>query len=84
VRGWLIDSANAEGIPYQSSFQLGGTDASAMAQTQGGIPTTTVGVPRRYSHSPVETFDLKDMDNLVKILVAALRRLKPGFNLLRS
>ncbi|MBQ04653.1 hypothetical protein CL673_08140 [Candidatus Bathyarchaeota archaeon] len=84
VRGWLIDSADAEGIPYQSSFQLGGTDASAMAQTRGGIPTTTVGIPRRYSHSPVETFDLKDMDNLVKILVAALRGLKPGFNLLRS
>ena len=84
LRDWLIEAAQAEGIPFQSSYQLGGTDASAMAQTRGGIPTTTVGVPRRYSHSPVETFDLKDMAGLVQVLIAALRGLKPGFNLLRS
>jgi len=84
LREWLIETAEAEGLPYQSSYQLGGTDASAMAQTRGGIPATTVGVPRRYSHSPVETFDLKDMANLVKILAAALKGLGPGFSLLRS
>ena len=84
LREWLIETAEAEGLPYQSSYQLGGTDAKAMAQTRGGIPATTVGVPRRYSHSPVETFDLKDMSGLVEILVAALKRLKPGFRLLRS
>ena len=81
---WLTGAAEAEGEDYQSSFQLGGTDANAMAQTQGGIPATTVGVPRRYSHSPVETFSLNDMAGLVRILVAALRGLKPDFNLLRS
>ncbi len=81
---WLIGAAEAEGAAYQSSFQLGGTDAKAMAQTRGGIPATTVGIPRRYSHSPVETFSLNDMADLVRILVAALRGLEPGFNLLRS
>jgi endoglucanase len=81
---WLIGAAEAEGEPYQSGFQLGGTDAKAMAQTRGGIPATTVGIPRRYSHSPVETFSLKDMSGLVEILVAALKKLKPGFRLLRS
>jgi putative aminopeptidase FrvX len=43
-----------------------------------------VGIPRRYSHSPVETFSLRDMSGLVEILVAALKKLKPGFRLLRS
>jgi endoglucanase len=81
---WLIGAAKAVGEPYQSSFQLGGTDAKAMAQTRGGIPATTVGIPRRYSHSPVETFSLHDTAGLVRILVAALRGLEPGFNLLRS
>jgi endoglucanase len=81
---WLIGAAKAESEHYQSSFQLGGTDAKAMAQTRGGVPATTVGVPRRYSHSPVETFSLEDMAGLVKILIAALRELKPGFRLLRS
>lgn len=84
LRGWLTETAEAEGIPYQTSYQLGGTDASAMAQTRGGIPAITVGVPRRYSHSPVELFDLKDMEDLVNILVAALKRLGPRFRLLRT
>jgi putative aminopeptidase FrvX len=54
-----------------------------MAQTRGGLPAVTVGVPRRYSHSPVEVFDLKDLANLVKILVAALKGLDLGFDLHR-
>jgi len=83
LREWLVGAAEDEGIPYQSSFQLGGTDASAMAQTRGGLPAITVGVPRRYSHSPVEVFDLKDLENLVRIMTAALKRLGPGFNLRR-
>jgi hypothetical protein len=32
----------------------------------------------------VETFSLEDMAGLVRILIEALRGLKPGFNLLRS
>jgi endoglucanase len=84
LRRWLTETAEAEGLPYQMSYQLGGTDASAMAQTRSGIPAITVGVPRRYSHSPVELFDLKDLENLAKILIAALKRLEPGFKLLRA
>jgi len=84
LRRWLTDTAEAEGLPYQTGYQLGRTDASTMAQTRGGIPAITVGVPRRYSHSPVELFDLKDMENLVNILVTALKRLGPGFRLLRT
>jgi endoglucanase len=81
---WLIGTAEAEGEPYQSSIMLGGTDAKSMAQTRGGMPATTVGIPRRYSHSPVETFSLEDMAGLVRILIAAFRGLKQGFRLLRS
>jgi endoglucanase len=55
-----------------------------MAQTRGGIPAITVGVPRRYSHSPVELFDLKDMKDLAGILVAALKALEAGFDLHRA
>jgi endoglucanase len=83
LRNWLVNTAEELQIPYQMSHMLGGTDASAMAQTRSGIPTTTVGIPRRYSHSPVELFDLKDMEALVKILVASLGKLTSGFNLSR-
>ena len=83
VREWLVETATAEGIPYQSGLMHGGTDASAIMQTGAGIPAVTMGVPRRYSHSPVEVFDLKDLRNLVEILVAALKRLDAGFNVHR-
>lgn len=83
VRRWLIETAEAEGIPYQSGLMHGGTDASAMMQTRSGIPAVTLGIPRRYSHSPVEVFAMSDLENLVKILVAAIKRLDAGFSLQR-
>ena len=84
VRRWLVEAAEAEGIPYQTGFMHGGTDAKAMAQTRGGVPAATIGLPRRYSHSPVEVFALRDLENLVKILVAAVKRLDEGFSLVRA
>lgn len=75
VAKWLRRVANEEGIPFQSGFMHGGTDALALMQTRGGLPATTIGVPRKYSHSPIETFDLKDLDRLIKLLTAALKGL---------
>ena len=83
VREWLKAAADVEGIPYQENFQFGGTDAGAMAKTRAGIPASTIALPRRYSHSPVEAFYLEDLENLVKILVAALEGLGPGFDVSR-
>jgi endoglucanase len=84
LREWLTITAENLDENYQSAFQLGGTDASAMAQTRGGIPAITVGIPRRYSHSPVETFSLDDMAGLIRILESAIRGIKAGYSLLRS
>lgn len=84
VRKWLKKTAEDEGIPYQENFQYGGTDAGAMAKTRAGVPTSTIALPRRYSHSPVEVFDAKDLENLVRVLVAAVKGLDSGFSLLRA
>jgi putative aminopeptidase FrvX len=84
VRGWLKATADAEGIPYQENFQFGGTDAGAMAKTRAGIPTATIALPRRYSHSPVEAFYISDLEDLVRVLVAAIKGLEPGFDLSRA
>lgn len=72
VAEWLRKVAEAEGIQFQSGLMHGGTDAKALMQTRGGLPATTIGVPRKYSHSPIETFDLKDLKRLIEILVSAL------------
>jgi endoglucanase len=83
VRKWIVDTAEAEGVQYQTAFMHGGTDADALAQTKAGLPSLALGIPRRYSHSPVELFALKDLEKLVKILVAALKGLDKNFNLHR-
>jgi endoglucanase len=83
IANWLREMAEEKGIPYQSGFMHGGTDALALMQTKGGLPATTVGIPRKYSHSAIETFDLKDLNNIIKLLLAGLRDLDEGFKLHR-
>lgn len=83
VREWITETAIREKIPYQTGFMHGGTDASAMAKSKEGIPTVAFGIPRKYSHSPVEVFSLKDLDGLVTIFIAALKSLDSSFKLNR-
>ena len=75
---WLKDAADAQGIPVQLEVGSGGsTDASAIHLTKGGIPSTTVSIPSRYLHSPVEVLDTEDLEAGVKLLIAALKQ-KPA------
>jgi endoglucanase len=85
VREWLIETAEKEKIPYQIGAGISGTSDIATTQQSGsGIPTVSLCLPRRYSHSPIEVFDLMDLQNLVKLLVSALKSVKTGFNLERG
>jgi endoglucanase len=83
IRRWLTETADRKRIPYQTGFMHGSTDASAMAKSKGGVPTVAFGIPRRYSHSPVEVFDIKDLESLVKIFVQALSGLDSSFRVNR-
>jgi endoglucanase len=72
---WLKEAADANSIPVQMEVGSGGTtDATAIHLTKGGIPSTTVSIPSRYIHSPVEVLDCNDIEAGVKILVAALKK----------
>jgi endoglucanase len=54
--------AAAQRVPYQLAVTGGGmTDAAAAHLGSGGIATLQVNIPRRYSHSPVELLDLRDL-----------------------
>src|SRR5262249_34872650 len=48
--------------PLQRAATMGYavTDAAAVDIANYGVPTVVLGIPRRYSHSPVCTFDLND------------------------
>jgi putative aminopeptidase FrvX len=79
IHGWLRRTADVHKIPYQIGLMSGGTDAMAMMQTRGGVPSATIGIPRRYSHSPVEVFAPSDLENLVEILKFAIEELDASF-----
>jgi putative aminopeptidase FrvX len=71
----LIETAEAEGIPYQiKQPALGSTDGGAIHRSQEGVPTAVVAVPCRYIHAPASLLDLADFANAVKLMKAALHR----------
>lgn len=75
VKKLLIDTAEEEGIPYQTEVSEGGTtDATAIHLTREGIPTGVLSVPTRYIHTPVEVVSLDDIENTIKLLVAAIEK----------
>ena len=76
----LHDTAEAEGIPFAVEVTRGDThtDADAVYLTRAGVATGLVSIPLRYMHSPVETVDLDDIEQAVRVLVAFAFRLEPG------
>ena len=75
---FLRETADAEGIPYQIRQPGGGgTDSGAIQRSLAGIPTVSVSVPHRYTHSPVSIARIEDWKNTINLLDAALKRITP-------
>ncbi len=75
----LVRTAQANDIPFQFKQPgVGGTDAGAIQAAGEGVPAVTVSVPSRYIHSPVCVLSKEDLENTVKLVDAAFRRLGPG------
>jgi endoglucanase len=76
----LRDVAAKAGIPLQAEInpRHTGTDADAIFLTRGGIPTSTIGLPNRYMHSPVEIIQLSDLDALAELLAAFVLDVRVG------
>jgi endoglucanase len=76
----LHATAEAEGIPFAVEVSRGttNTDADAVYLSRRGVPTGLVSVPLRYMHSPIETVDLDDIEQAVRLIVAFAFRLEPG------
>jgi putative aminopeptidase FrvX len=67
----VVRIAQRSGIPLQVGTTNGGNDGSAF--TRYGVVDVPIAWPLRYSHSPAELIDLRDVDALAR-LVAALAR----------
>jgi len=76
----LRSVAKARKISLQVSLDPNytSTDADAISVARGGIPTATLGLPNRYMHTPVETIDLKDLDQLSRLMAAFAGSLARG------
>jgi tetrahedral aminopeptidase len=75
---FLQETAGAEKIPCQLRQPGGGgTDSGAIQRALAGIPTVSVSVPHRYTHSPVSISRSDDWKNTLNLLHAALKRISP-------
>ena len=67
----LVSLARRRGIPFQVGATNGGNDGSTFAAY--GVPDAAMGWPLRYSHSPAEVIDLKDLVGLARMVEAVAK-----------
>lgn len=68
----FLDLAKRNGIPIQYGMTGGSSDGLAFAGiSDSGPEMLPFSWPGRYSHSPVEISDFRDIESLVKLVVAA-------------
>jgi putative aminopeptidase FrvX len=72
VRAAVQAAARTAGIPLQIGLTQGGTDGTAF--TFYGAPNTGLSWPGRYSHTPAEVLDLRDVERLARLITAVARQ----------
>ncbi len=81
----MEEAAAAEGLPLQRAATVGVLTDLSYVQTVGrGVASIDVGFPMRYSHSAMECCDLRDLEGLARLLIAAVGRVGPGLRLERG
>jgi putative aminopeptidase FrvX len=66
----LIKLAKDNNIPYQieTEPEATSTDARSFQVSREGIPVGLLTIPLRYMHSMIETIDIKDLEQMVKLV----------------
>lgn len=55
-------------LQHETVSATSGTDTDAVFWTRGGIPSALISLPNRYMHSPVEVVNLKDLEQIPKLM----------------
>ncbi|MCY3414862.1 MAG: M42 family metallopeptidase [Candidatus Heimdallarchaeota archaeon] len=73
----IVNTAKELEIPLQfrAAPRQTGTDARAIYQSRGGVATALIGIPNRYMHSMSEIVHLKDVEMIVKLMVAVIKKI---------
>lgn len=75
---YLIDTAEASGIPYQLRQPGGGgTDAGAIHKSRAGVPSVSISVPGRYLHTAASLARISDWENTLRLVFEALSGVNP-------
>ena len=75
-------TAAEEGLPLQRTTGFGMLTDASYIQLEGlGVATIDMGFATRYTHTPVETCDPRDIELLAKLVNGAARRIDVGFRL---
>ena len=82
----LFDATASDlGIELQRGASIGGlTDASYLQLLHHGIPAIDVGVPMRYTHSPVEMVSLDDVQQAIQLFTEVVARVDGSLDLSRG
>ncbi|MFV1884627.1 MAG: M20/M25/M40 family metallo-hydrolase [Balneola sp.] len=67
-------------VQHEATSIRTGTDTDSIFYQQTGIPSALVSLPLRYMHSPVEVCSMKDVENLISIMVEAVLAMRPDQN----
>src|SRR5213594_2062355 len=65
-------------LQHEAQSSTSGTDTDVIFWTRGGIPSALISLPNRYMHSPVEVVNLRDLEQIPKLMAAFAVSLKKG------
>ncbi len=77
INGWIEAAAKKLKVEIQKSVSTAGTtDATDIALSRGGVPSTVLGVAVRNMHSAVSVVSMSDIDKAVAVLHELLKKPK--------
>ena len=77
VLDFLVETAQANNIPYQFSTQEALTEAGVVGIQRSDLVTLDVSVPVRYLPSPQALLNLTDVENTAQLLRHAIMKITP-------
>lgn len=71
---YIEETAVEKKIPFQREVSIGVLTETAYIQlTDNGVSTANISIPIRYSHTPIETVDIGDIENTEKLLFEVIK-----------
>ena len=63
-------------IQLEAANRGTGTDANVIQLSRAGVAASLISIPNRYMHTPVEVFNMGDVENTIKLIAETILALK--------